>query len=398
MYKLFIYILLLFTMNTVYANLETYRLYVDVFPEEANSEIYIWNIKPKFHQGIELSPGRYDLRVKAKGYRTWHKWIHLQNSDIFVQVDLKPQSKRNIDEELPDDEQIFEVIPDDSGVAETGDMPDDVGIVETVSMPEEYILTVETVPDDAIVQFVDQRLRFEQDMLLLPGEYTLLISRNGFVSQERTVQITDKDIALKVVLQPVVSTVSMLSSQVRGKALASPKNLFRLDLKVKPADAIINILTNKLELSYTPNMELPPNTYVIQVKKTGYVTRRELVEITNQDVQKSIELSHPPMCFYGKSEKIEENGKKLYNFYTVRLTFYQNFVEMHYYIQIMPLALTRHYEFRGIQRGDKLELIGLIEHKEKVQEELKIHMLLKNNQLIESINGYRQALQLISCG
>ena len=51
------------------------RLFVETKP--ANARVRILNIKPEFHQGIELNPGRYPIEVTAKGYVTKKQWIKI---------------------------------------------------------------------------------------------------------------------------------------------------------------------------------------------------------------------------------------------------------------------------------------------------------------------------------
>jgi len=403
MYKLLAYILLLTTLHTVYAESETHRLYVDVFPEETHAKVFIWNIKPKFRQGIELKVGRYDLRIKAKGYHTWRKWIVIKDEDIFEQVDLTPLNQPNPmgtqdnnDIEEPSNPIIDESIQIITPTAVTP-VPHPINI--NTSMPqdnEEYILTVETIPSNAKIQFIGHDQSFEQDMLLKPSAYKIRVSRIGYMSQERTFNIINDDVQLKVILVPVMASMSALSTQSKAKPLAVkiPQNKFILDLNVKPEDAVVKILsTNQL---YQPNMVLPTGKYVVKIEKEGYITRRELIEITNKNVSKTIELSPPPMCFYGQSQKMGTQGETLYSFYSVRLNFYQNFVEVHYYVQTMPLGVTSHYEFKGIRQGNHLELIGLLQYG-KEQEELKTQMSLENGQLVEAINGNRQVLKSTVC-
>jgi hypothetical protein len=53
-----------------------YALTVETTPSD--STIKILNIKPRYHPGILLSPGRYHLSVEKTGYRTLFQWIQLQ--------------------------------------------------------------------------------------------------------------------------------------------------------------------------------------------------------------------------------------------------------------------------------------------------------------------------------
>jgi len=48
--------------------LEVGRLFVETIPEHAR--VRIMNIKPRFEQGMELAPGRYELEISAQGHET----------------------------------------------------------------------------------------------------------------------------------------------------------------------------------------------------------------------------------------------------------------------------------------------------------------------------------------
>ena len=64
------------------------RLYVEVKPN--NAGIKILNIRPKFHQGIELLPGRYHVEVYREGYKTKRTWIKLEKGrDKSLQFKLE---------------------------------------------------------------------------------------------------------------------------------------------------------------------------------------------------------------------------------------------------------------------------------------------------------------------
>lgn len=63
----------IFRMNN--QPLRSARLFVDVAPEAAR--IQIVNINPRFEQGMELEPGKYDLHVSAEGYSTVKTSIRL---------------------------------------------------------------------------------------------------------------------------------------------------------------------------------------------------------------------------------------------------------------------------------------------------------------------------------
>ena len=71
--------------------LQAGSLFMEVEPRD--SRIFIMNIKPKFHQGIDLKAGNYDILVKRRGYKTYRKWIYVGYSNKYLDVNL--QNKRS---------------------------------------------------------------------------------------------------------------------------------------------------------------------------------------------------------------------------------------------------------------------------------------------------------------
>ena len=70
---------------------KTYGLTVDPTPEDAT--IKIMNIVPKYHPGIQLEPGRYDILVEHNDYKTFREWIEINDQDRDLQIDLEKLPK-----------------------------------------------------------------------------------------------------------------------------------------------------------------------------------------------------------------------------------------------------------------------------------------------------------------
>jgi formylglycine-generating enzyme required for sulfatase activity len=65
----------------------TGRLFVETNPKDAS--VRILNIGPKFHQGIELEPGRYHVEVSTPGYKLEKEWIEVASGkDKHLNVHL----------------------------------------------------------------------------------------------------------------------------------------------------------------------------------------------------------------------------------------------------------------------------------------------------------------------
>ena len=66
-----------------------HKLYVNATPTD--SKIYITNIKPKFRQGIELTDGKYTIKVMKQGFQTSIQTVEFSGDDESktLKVDLK---------------------------------------------------------------------------------------------------------------------------------------------------------------------------------------------------------------------------------------------------------------------------------------------------------------------
>ena len=89
----------------------------------------------------------------------------------------------------------------------------------------------------------------------------------------------------------------------------------------------------------------------------------------------------------------------------LKLSFHDNFVDADYYEQNLSSKLVNHIEFKGIQNGNTLNLMGLIEH-EGMEEELKATMIFEglspttdvdSQGLIIDVNGNRHILTEVDC-
>lgn len=58
---------------------ESGKLFVDTTPTGAR--VRILNIRPVFHQGMELGPGSYHVEVSKQGYTTDRKWVNLKSGE-----------------------------------------------------------------------------------------------------------------------------------------------------------------------------------------------------------------------------------------------------------------------------------------------------------------------------
>ena len=68
------------------------RGWLNVNTEPAEARVRILNIGPRYHPGIELSPGSYHVEVSAPGYRTDTQWVQLsagQSKEVRVSLEAE---------------------------------------------------------------------------------------------------------------------------------------------------------------------------------------------------------------------------------------------------------------------------------------------------------------------
>jgi formylglycine-generating enzyme required for sulfatase activity len=73
------------------------KVRLNVYTEPSDARVLILNIGPKFYQGMELSPGEYDLEVSAAEYETHREWIHLsagEDKEVTIRLEHSGPEER----------------------------------------------------------------------------------------------------------------------------------------------------------------------------------------------------------------------------------------------------------------------------------------------------------------
>lgn len=72
-------------IGTAISGDELYSLTIKTTP---GATVRIMNVGPKYHNGIKLAPGNYDILVEKKGYKSTRKWIKITDSDLSTYLRL----------------------------------------------------------------------------------------------------------------------------------------------------------------------------------------------------------------------------------------------------------------------------------------------------------------------
>jgi len=93
------------TLNVSLAPSESncFRLFVETKPQ--NAIVRILNIRPKFKQGMKLSPGKYHIKVSAHGYESKEIMVSADNDELnkhlYIDLDKKSASANKQSQKYP---------------------------------------------------------------------------------------------------------------------------------------------------------------------------------------------------------------------------------------------------------------------------------------------------------
>ncbi|QSZ42186.1 hypothetical protein GJV85_08695 [Sulfurimonas aquatica] len=82
--------------DPIYLDKKSHALKINV--KQDNAKIKIMNIKPKYHDGILLYPGMYQIELSKKGYLSEKFWISMQDKDILIDKVLVEEKYKDIRE------------------------------------------------------------------------------------------------------------------------------------------------------------------------------------------------------------------------------------------------------------------------------------------------------------
>lgn len=133
---------------------------------------------------------------------------------------------------------------------------------------QKYALTINAEPADATVRILNIESRYNSGMLLEPGRYHVEVSKSGYVTETRWMEIAGQAINQLIALKPAS---------------------FSLTIQATPSDADIRLLEPERE--YLPGMFLPPGSYRYEVSRKNYKTKISDVALSDRNVFERVDLA-----------------------------------------------------------------------------------------------------------
>lgn len=232
----------------------------------SNAKITIWNIKPKFKQGMHLPSGEYKLQVEVKGYQVYSETIRINGKPLNWKVNMVPSP-------------VYSASSVDADAGEAG-----------------YPLFI--TPKDAKVRILNIKPKFKQGIRLLPGKYHLEIKYKNFDTITPWIEIKDGTVYIELLTQ-VGDGVKIANSAgssamvedveaVDNAASDVPAGHYRLNVTTVPEDATVHIFNT--QQVYTAGMALKPGRYLLHISAPNVPMHKKWVEIVDQDVDVHMEL------------------------------------------------------------------------------------------------------------
>ncbi|MEO5362569.1 MAG: hypothetical protein H7838_02955 [Magnetococcus sp. DMHC-8] len=205
-----------------------YALTVQSDPGDAH--VRIMNSRVSYQPGVSLAPGRYHLAIAKESFKTRQCWAEVVDRDLDLDVALQP------------------VAP--------GDL---------------HALTIRPQPADALVRLLNIRTPYRAGMLLESGSYRVEVSKKGYKTEQRIVELGSKDLTV-------------------------PIHLKELPLEVRPTLTVVPVLQGveirivNANVPYRPGVPLAPGRYLLELSKPGFKTQQRWVELSEQDVKVEVPM------------------------------------------------------------------------------------------------------------
>lgn len=280
----------------------TYRLTVQ--PNPPTAKVRLLNIGTAYEPGVRLAPGNYTVEINQAGYESARVSVRIADGDVTVPVTLvklpepaPPTLYRLTVRADPPTARVrlvggraaykpgIQLAPGSYAVeiSQPGYESKQVSVriadgdvtvpVTLAKLPEptQYHLSVQPDPPDSRVRLRGTKTVYRPGVLLLPGGYTVEVSRSGYETKQISVRIVDGDVTVPVALTKRVEPLQ-----------------YRLTVRTTPANARVRLVNSPF--TYRPGVSLPPGGYVVEVTGNGYESKRLTVQIVDGDVTEPVEL------------------------------------------------------------------------------------------------------------
>lgn len=262
---------------------DVYNIAINTSPDKVKTNITF--LKPgnlNYSRKTKYPPGEYKLQIKADGYKTVVKTVHLKKSNQTLKIQLAKQVVPFRINVSPKRARIkilnkkfaykpgLKVGPGKYHVSVSAKgyrtkkvwiNVSDKAINKTINLGEDkYRLSVNVQPSSATVKIVSPAIQWKPGIKLKPGRYVIEVKAAGFKVKRQTINVKNQDVNLSFKLG---------------------EEAYALTVKTTPAESTVKLVDYPVE--YTPGMKVIPGRYQIEVTSKGYAPVNQWVTIFDKD-------------------------------------------------------------------------------------------------------------------
>jgi len=217
--------------------LEKARYGLTIRPEPADAQVRLLNSPTAYQPGVALVPGDYEVEVAREGYVARKFPVRIVDGNVAVQVALQK--------------------------------------APPPPPPSQYRLTVLADPPQATVRLLNSRTPYQAGVQLLPGEYQVEVTLEGYEPSRVPVRIANSDVMLPISLKKIEQPAA-----------------YRLTVQPDPPTAQVRLVDSSAV--YQPGIRLAPGRYTIEITQAGYEPAWVTVQIIDSDVTAPVKLARKP--------------------------------------------------------------------------------------------------------
>ncbi|MDX8376822.1 MAG: protein kinase, partial [Mariprofundales bacterium] len=136
-----------------------------IIVDPADAHIRLLEPDRSYHAGMKLEAGSYEIEVSKDGYQSKREIIEIIDNDVEPKINL-------------------ELI--------------------------QYALTVLPEPADARIRILNIKPIYSDGIMLVPASYRISVSKSGYRSYNKEIEITDRDVEIELELERLLPSIKMV--------------------------------------------------------------------------------------------------------------------------------------------------------------------------------------------
>ena len=283
-----------------------------------DARIRILNIKPPYRQGIALVPGFYHMSVAKEAYETAQCWAEIMDEDLILDIPLTPLPPGALFpltiQPHPSDARVrllnvqtpyrpgVRLMPGvyhievsrkayetkRLSVTLTQEAMAVPVVLKELKLDARPTLTVVPVLKQARIRIVNANVPYRPGTPLTPGKYLIEVTRQGFKTQQRWVEVTEQDLRIEIEMEEETAPNRQNTLTIRATPPGAQIRILNLKTRYEAQLRVVGASAS------APSMPLAPGAYMVEVSKGGFKPQQRRVTLAGEDITLEIALKKTP--------------------------------------------------------------------------------------------------------